>query len=402
MKKSKNITKVIFVSFAFILSSFSLINAEENDTLSIKNNTVYSGFFQEGTIIPTNTFLRLMNINNEEFSEFDALSFQITKQTYGKESWEQYFGYPTYGIGIFVARFYNSKYLSLPISVYGVFKAPIKRWDNLSLNYNAGFGFTANWESFNPAENNYNISFGTTLSTYIDFGISLNYKISSHVDLGAGFSLTHFSNGAMKVPNSGLNTLAPKISLDYYVNRLDHPKIKPSLTPCIKNTYLDFSIYGGEKSVYYPDINTDTTSVFDGLYYPVFGLNTIINRQISHKSLVGFGMTLGYDGTKNAVVNMIEGKPKTDLSYRKENITLAIYPSYELLIHQLSFYVQPCFYIIKHQTTYKRPTFFARIGLKYHFKDNLYATLGLHAYNFSHADFLEWTIGYRIPFLTNE
>lgn len=381
-----------------IFNGIDTISAEESDTLSNKNTFVYSGFFEGGRVQSSNIFWKQMNATDEELGEFTALSFQILKQTTGEKLWEQYYRYPRYGVGIYLARFFNNKYLSTPIAIYGAYKAPLKKWDKLSLNYVAGFGVTLNWESFNPTESNYNISLGAELSSYINAGLFLSYEISPHFDLGLGYSFTHFSNGAMKIPNFGLNTSSPRISLEYRINRFEPPKIKSIIPPYIRNTVIDFSVYGGEKNVIYPECDIDTAATFNGIYYPVFGLNTVLYRQVNYKSRFGIGMTLGYDGTKNAIVSINEGKPDPDQSLRKENITLSIYPSYELVFNKISLYAQPNFYLIKHQTTYKRPTFFTRVGVKYHFGENLYVGLGLHSYNYHVADFVEWTIGYQIPF----
>jgi len=387
------------VFFSLILNGVNTIRAEEPDTLINNNNLIFSGSLQSGRVLSTNYFLKLFNASNEENSEFVALSFQVLKQMTGNNLWEQKYRYPLCGVGIYVARFFNYNYLSTPVSIYGAYKAPIKRWNKLSLNYDAGIGLAFNWESYNPTEGNYNISFGSELSSYIDAGLFLSYEISPHFDLGLGYNFSHFSNGAMKIPNSGLNILAPKISLEYRINRFEPPKTKPEIPTYIKNSSIDLSFYGGEKSVFYPESDLDTARTFDGLYYPVFGINAILNRQINYKSKVGIGMTLGYDGSKNSIITLVNGKPNHDQSLRKENITLCLLTSYELVFDKLSFYAQPSLYIIKHETTYKRPSFFGQIGIKYQLGENLFAGLGLHSYKFHHADFLEWTIGYHIPLL---
>jgi len=392
------IIKCYMITFlALILSEISTIRAEEQDTLNKKNNFIYSGFLQDGRIMSSNRFLKQMNATDEELGEFTAVSFQLLKQTTGKSLWEQYYRYPQYGVGFYAARFFHNKYLSVPVALYGTYKAPIKKWDKLSLNYNAGLGLTFNWESFNPAESNYNISLGAELSSYIDAGVFLSYEISPHLDLGFGYSFTHFSNGAMRIPNYGLNTLAPRISLEYRISRFEPPKAKSVIPPYIKKTSIDFSFYGGEKNVIYPECNTDTATIFNGIYYPVFGLNVILYRQISYKSKIGIGMTVGYDGSKNSVVSLVRDMPVPDQSFRKENVTLSIYPSYEQVFEKISLFAQPSFYIIKHQTTYPRPTFFARIGFKYQLVENIYTGLSLHSYNFHKSDFIEWTIGYQMP-----
>jgi hypothetical protein len=42
------------------------------------------------------------------------------------------------------------------------------------------------------------------------------------------------------------------------------------------------------------------------------------------------------------------------------------------------------------------PTFYQRVGVKYHFLKDTFWGINLRAYNFYESDFIEWTIGHRI------
>lgn len=386
----------IFTFLALVLGGMTSIRAEEQDTLNKKNNLVYAGFLQGGRVKSNNPFL-LRNPDDKELGEFTALSFQLLRQTTGKSCWEQYYRYPRYGLGVIVSRFFHNEYLCTPITIYSVFQAPLIQWKKLSLNYETGIGLTFNWKSYNPAEGNYNISLGAPLTSYIDGAISLRYELTPHFDLGIGYSFTHFSNGAMKIPNFGINIYSPRISINYQINRFEPPLKKPVIPPLIKNTTLDISIYGGEKNVIYPECNVDTATEFNGIYYPEFGISTIIYRQLNYKLKVGIGMTLGYDGSKNSIVTLKNGRPDPDQSLRKENITFCIFPSFDLDFDKISAYAQPSFYLIKNETTYPRPDFFIRVGINYKLSEHLYIGPGLRSYRFHNADFIEWTVGYKMP-----
>jgi hypothetical protein len=78
-----------------------------------------------------------------------------------------------------------------------------------------GFGATFNWQAFNPLTNKYNVAIGAGESFLIDAGLNFDYQLTNRINLSLGFSLTHFSNGALKKPNFGINTIAPKVSLKY-------------------------------------------------------------------------------------------------------------------------------------------------------------------------------------------
>ncbi|MHB9140716.1 MAG: acyloxyacyl hydrolase [Paludibacter sp.] len=381
-----------------VLMSQNLIaNAQNHDSLQIKKNYLISGFVQYGKILATNAFLRKTFLNENAVEEFAAFSLQFMKQTTGKKKWEQAYGFPRYGLGVYSASFFNKNGLGNPIAVYGIFKAPFYRWNKLSLNYEAGFGYTFNWESFSLIENNYNPSFGAEQSFFIDLGVSLEYQISRHYDLSLGYDFTHFSNGALKSPNSGLNIYSPKLSLNYRLNPFNPEQLKKPIFPYIKNTTIDFLVFGGTKNVIYLNSNAvDTTTKYLGVYYPVYGLSAVINRQLDYKSKVGIGIGLSYDGSNNSTVIVNNGKLEPQVGFQANRLALSIFASYELVIDQLSLVVQPGFYILRYQTTNLKPIAYQRLGLQYQFRKCLFAGLFLHAYNYHISDYLEWTLGYRI------
>ncbi|MFY9153242.1 MAG: acyloxyacyl hydrolase [Prolixibacteraceae bacterium] len=370
--------------------------AEKPDTLKTRMNLILSGYAQYGEVLATNPYLKQANTLNNATNEFAALSFQLLKQTTGKNLWEQKFGYPRYGIGIYSASFFNNNLFGTPIALYGVFRAPFKRWNKLSLNYEAGFGFTFNWEAFNPSENNYNISLGADQSVFIDLGASLNYELSSLFDLGLGYSFTHFSNGALKSPNFGLNTFSPKISLEYRINRYHPPLSKRSIPAFLKNTTIDFSIFGGAKNVIYKGNDVDTISKYKGVYYPIYGLTTVINRQLTYKTKLGVGMSLSYDGSYNSTVLVDNGELEPTEGFHGSKISLSIFPSYELVINKMSVIIQPGFYVLRKKSTNREPVAYQRLGLHYQLSRNLFAGMNLRAYNYHVSDFIEWTLGYQL------
>ena len=366
------------------------------DSLEIRKNFSFSAAAQYGRVLATNPYLKTANAPGDKYIEFEAVSFQILRQTTGDDLWERDFGYPSYGLGIYSARFIDNNDFGAPIAVYGVFKGPFKRWNKFSFNYESGFGLTFNWHSFNPSQNDYNPSLGAKESVFIDLGINLTYELSRHFDLGLGYSFTHFSNGALKSPNMGLNTFSPKVSLSYTINRVNHPLAKPTLPFYIRKTSIDFLVFGGVKNVIYPGSDVDTITKYKGVYYPVFGVMTVINRRINNKSKLGIGMTLGYDGSDNSAIFVDKGKLEPSEGFHANRLSVSIFPSYELVINKLSVVIQPGFYIIRKQSVNRKPMAYQRLALHYQLNKNLFAGIGLHAYNYHVSDFIEWTMGYRL------
>ena len=369
---------------------------ELSDSLKTKDKLYYTSYFQYGKVLATNPYLKMALSADDKSIQYTALSFQVMKQTTGEEYWERNYGFPQYGIGVYSANFFENKDFGSPIAIYGVFKAPFKRWEKFCFNYESGFGLTFNWKSFNPVKNDYNPSLGAKESVFIDLGINLNYEFGRHFDLGIGYSFTHFSNGAIKSPNLGLNTFSPKFILAYNVKRFKPLPVRRSIKAFIKYTTIDFSIFGGFKNVIYKGNDVDTITKYRGVYYPVFGFNTVLNQQINPKSKIGFGASLGYDGSNNSTIYVDNGELEPEGGFHADRFNLSIFPSYELVINKLSVIVQSGFYILRKQTVTKKPMTYQRLGLHYQLSEKLFAGIVLHAYNYHISDFIEWTLGYRL------
>ncbi|HAH23185.1 MAG TPA: hypothetical protein DCL77_05405 [Prolixibacteraceae bacterium] len=392
----QSFSKLVLYIMLFWIFAVNNLHAEKSDTIRVPKNLVFAGYAQYGKVLATNPYLRQAYAPDDKTIEFGALSFQVLRQTDGDQLWEQKYGLPTYGIGIYSARFPDNKGFGTPIAFYGIFKAPFKRWNKFSLNYEAAFGFTFNWEPFNPSENNYNISLGSTESVFIDLGANVNYTLSPHFDLGLGYSFTHFSNGALKSPNFGLNTFSPKITLEYRIKRIPLNVSKRQIPPFIRNTSVDFSIFGGEKNVLYKGNDVDTVRKYNGVYYPVYGFTTVVNRQVNYKSKLGIGMCLSYDGSYNSSVFVENGVPESKEAFQGNKLSLSVFPSYELVINKLSVVIQPGFYVLRKHSTNKEPSTYQRLGLHYQLGSHLFAGVNLRAYNYHVSDFLEWTLGYQL------
>ncbi len=358
-------------------------------------HTSVQAFYQKGYVFATNDFIKGINVESDRINGFQTFSLKLSTRSDGQKLWEQLYKYPEWGIGIYMADFFNPEEIGRPLALYGFFNAPLIRRQRLLLNYELGFGATFNWKSFNPVTNQYNIAIGAGESFIIDAGLNLDYQLTGRTDIIAGFSLTHFSNGALKKPNFGINTVAPKIGLKYNFYRpikfiaRDVPEFDP-------HNELIISGFGGVKNLIFDSVNIDIIEKYEGAFFPVFGISVGYNRQVSYKSKIGIGMTLSFDGSTNARAAVENNEIDPVDTPFPDKIQLSIYPSYELTINRLSLVLQPAFYLYRKKFSNQSPAFHQRIGLKYQLTDKVFAGIILRDYAFHVSDHLEWTLGYRI------
>ncbi len=354
------------------------------------------GSFHTGKVIPTNNFVRGQNFSGDTIDEYKSFSLLLLKQTTGDKLWEQFYGYPVYGIGVYSAFFKETNELGTPISVFGYFSAPFARAKRLNFNYELGLGLTFNWKNFDPLNNPNNIAISAERSVYIETGVTLEYQLSKKLFASAGYGLYHFSNGHLKLPNQGLNMQALKLNLRYQVNKVSYSFIKNPVPSFNQHWEWDISIFGGAENVIYSGDDVDIITKYQGLYFPVYGINNTFSRSVSYKSKIGAGFSVGYNGALNAQLTVENGQlDEVDLSFGN-HINISVYPSYELTIDRLAIILQPGFYLYRKKTAELSPVFYQRIGVKYHFWKDYFAGINLRAYKYHISDFIEWNIGRRI------
>ncbi len=389
----KNLYLLLFLLITFV-SNAQIDSSKVQKSRKWKNSSL-QGMYQKGYVFPTNDFLKGTNDEAAVINAFQAFSIKFSTQSTGDKLWEQLYKYPNWGIGLYVADFYDPEDIGYPIALYGFFNSPFIRWKKSSFNYEIGFGATFNWKSYNPVTNQYNIAIGAGESFLIDAGLNYEYLLSKRIAIVAGFSLTHFSNGALKKPNFGINIIAPKISIRY--NFYNPPDFQKQEVPkYIKENEWLISAFGGAKNVIYDSVSVNIKEKYEGVFFPVFGLSTAYNRQISYKSKIGFGMTFSYDGSVNAQVAVDNNELVEVKVPFGDKLQVSIYPSFELVVNKLSLILQPAFYIYRKDLKNQSPVFHQRIGLKYHFSDYFFAGITLRDYAFHVSDFIEWNVGYRI------
>ncbi len=368
---------------------------KKNKSESKFKNFSVSAIYQNGYVFPTNDFVKGINAENDKIKYYQTYILLFSKQTVGKKLWEQLFNYPQYGLGVYLANFHNPEEIGFPIAAFGYFTAPFQRWKYVSLNYELGLGVAFNWKKHSPA-NTYNIAIGAKKTAYIDLGIKTEFKISDQLTADAGFSLTHFSNGKLKVPNFGFNTIAPKVGIKYNFSSKSLNFNQQEIPEFKKCNELFVSFFGGAKNLLFEKLPVNIKEKYEGVYFPEFGVSTTFNRQINYKSKIGFGGDINYDGSVNSQVAVDNGEYVVLNTSLAEKFQVSVFLSYTLVVNKFSVIFQPSFYVYRKKFKNPSPEFYQRIGINYNLYKNLYVGLNLRAFKLSISDFIEWNIGYKL------
>jgi len=383
---------IIFKTLA--LNVLNAASIQSSDSIQKQNEHTLYGFYQHGWILQTNQFVSGNNINQTPITQYRSASLQLSVQTSGKNLWEQLYNFPQYGFGLYKPFFPGAPYLGDPVAIYGTMGFVLKRWESITFDFDIGLGVAFNWKSY--LEDRYNLAMGANESAIFTTTFSVEKRFINGMKFYAGAGFVHFSNGSLKVPNLGINVFTPKLGVGYNFAETEN-KFRYQVVPEFqKKSELLISAFTGWRNIMYYGSDVDSLIQRKGVYYKCFGVSAAYNYQVSHKSKFGIGIMADYLGYVNSSVTSENGKLVPHPASFNDGFEISFYPSYEMVMDRASLVLQPGFYIYRAKYPERTPFNYQRIGLKYHVADNILLGLYMRAHYWSIADFIEWTIGYRM------
>lgn len=302
------------------------------------------------------------------------------RKSTGAAQWEQRYNYPDVGLSFIYIDYRNEKLgksLAL-IPHYNIYLTK-NREANSQWKYQIGLGIGYNTEKYDRVENNRN----NVLGTDINFGIALQIQnqlaLSEKWHLVNSISLTHFSNGSIKKPNSGINTISFNTGVSYIVNYKNREFIVSEDSPIYKKglgytATLSFGMH-------------EATKIRSGSE-PFFVVSFLADKKLNHKSKLGVAVEWFYSRSlKSDVIydNRLNGE-RPDFN----RIGLAL--SHELVLGRFSVMSQAGYYVYDPYEPFA--SIYLRAGLRRYFGDNLFSSLCVKSHA-AKAEAAEFALGYR-------
>ncbi|OFX21804.1 MAG: hypothetical protein A2033_05825 [Bacteroidetes bacterium GWA2_31_9] len=368
----KNIIK-FFISIA-ILISFQFNAFAQIDTITnFPKVSFIEPSFNYGFIMPHRPSMRYNII-----SHIPAFEVKLSKQHQGEKFWHQYYRFPLTGLGAYYASLENPNVLGHVYAFYGFINIPIMRRNTYSFNYEISSGAAYLDKPYDNSENYYNVSIGSGINFYFNFSFDLKVRLFKRLDLVNRISFKHFSNGAFKVPNQGINVISYNLGLRYSLikNKSEFKRI--DLQKFIKKNEIYAIVSGGTKEIQPPEIKN----------YPTASLSINLTRQISRQRKLGFGTDVFYDESLRTVYS------RKQLEYESINLFRGgIFLSHELVFSKISIVIQSGYYY--YSKSKNDGIFYHRFGLRYFASNKMILNFALKSH-FAKADFIEFGIGYKI------
>lgn len=308
------------------------------------------------------------------------LTVEVGRQTDGSQEWHHLYGIPSWGFGFSLASFGNGA--TRPIEAYTFFSWPFMRLnDRLDLTTDFGMGVSWRWKEFDGETASESAVLGSDLNARIDWGFYLRYATTPRTLLYMGVDFTHRSNGGTTSPNLGINTIGPKMSLQYNLapgtsnRQLKGPR--PPFTPS-----WEFVVGGaaGVKNVAQRDFEATVVT-------------SAAQRQFYRYGKFALGTDVTYDGSTGA---HLVGADTHWRANAGERWSLGTYGGYEHIIGRFGAIAQFGYYVARGFDNSTRPRTYQRLGWRYRVTDRLWGTVAIRSTGNLRSDALEFGAGYRM------
>lgn len=355
-----------------LLCSFSATAQQKNETVSVEIDHFRGNIYEH-----TQYITHLIDGHPNGFL------LSVNKQTYGDAEWQQVYNYPDYGVSLQYQDFKSpalGKNFALGLHYNFYF---LNR--NLVFRISQGIGMTTN--PYDKQTNYKNNAFGSKLMSSNLF--MLNYKRENLVDgfgLQAGLLFTHFSNGRIKSPNSGINTYAFNLGVNYnFDEKLAYIKSDSLATEIDKGVTYNFALRSG----------VSESQITASGQKPFFHISAYADKRVGRKSALQLGGELFLSQYLKEFIrySSISFPDKPYLDPNTDHKRIGVFVGHELFVNRLSIETQLGYYLYK---PFKYESdLYQRVAAKYYITDHLSTGVGLKTHG-GRAEALEFSIGIRL------
>ncbi len=378
----------------FCLTSIVWLSAHSTDTLRLPSYLAIGG--SVGSVLPTNEFT-----SGSYEGGYVTVGAKYALTGLGKDWQREAYRDIYYGVGISQTYFGRPEKLGNPISLY-LFQGGTL-WNihpKLRLHYELNLGASFNWVPYDSYLNPENIAIGSKTNVLAAALFYFNWHCSPHFDVRLGAITQHFSNGATKAPNAGLNMIGGFLEVAYQIQREPSIDIAPlELTPpeVIPHFEHDIQVVISNRNIKVDTFTRNMTDIYIEKDFFVMGLNYYLKRTNHYKFRYGIGVQNVYDDRKGTSVHNIYDSydDSHTLIYKHspfiKRSTFGIAIRGEVVLPYYSFFAD----VSLHYTPLeKKMLFYQTVGIKANITSGLYVTTGIKAMQLSKAQYIYWSVGY--------
>ena len=316
----------------------------------------------------------------EEF--VGGIEVNYGRSLFSKDSWESYFNYPEIGVGLYYGSFGNKDIYGSGIAVFPYINHVMKRTPRFTLQNKVALGLGYATKPYDRKSNPYNSVVSTHFNAYIGLAFVADYRIQERFSLNFTTSLTHFSNGATKKPNHGINTLTSSIGAKYHFNPNPTPQYHKIKAP--KSNQQEMMIIGS--------LGRSQSANYNNNKYWNAGININYLWHLTEKKAIGIGYDQIYsESIPFTWIDFNQDQSQTTFS-TSDYLVSSVFASYNVFLGKTIIFLNLGAYI--HTGIKPSQPIYPRLGIRQMLTNNLLASFGVKASFFS-SEFLEFGLGYR-------
>ncbi len=349
--------------------------------LPAQNPWFVSVNYHYGWVMPHHPYMAILNQGHTQ-----AIEINIGKQSTGTTPWQEAYNFPDFGLSIMAFDLANPTMLGNGFSAFPYVDFPLTKsrkaqpFIQWRLKFGYGIGYLT--KIFDRKDNYKNIAIGSHFNAFIHLNNHVFVRLTSQWRISAGLSFSHFSNGAFKTPNLGINIPLGNFGITYYPKYSAPSKKynKPEKTDTINHSKSFDNLLivsGGLKEI-------------TPYYGPKYGVFNIHYAKIYHhtiKSTFGLGAEINYNRANAVLYQRVYDKPDALSSWQA-----GVSAQYYLMLGKTRLFFYFGTYLFNRYRALSM--FYHRIGGIHQIYKHWYFNLSLRTH-FAVADNIEWGIAYQ-------
>lgn len=298
------------------------------------------------------------------------------RQVNGDRPWHSDYLLPVYGMAVLYTDLGSPGRIGAALRLLPYLRLPVLKGGQGSFGLRVGWGIGYVARPFDRLENGKQIAIGSQLNTALQLMAEYRRNIG-RCTMSLGLGLDHWSNGAYRLPNLGLNYVSTSFGVGCRLGRTE-PQLVPAASPEAHTLPHEWRIVAAV------GIN-ESGAPYSG-QRSVFVLQGTRGWSISRRSVLSAGMDVLNKGTLAIVQPQLADRTRAALTQ------VGVHGGYALLFGRGELFVQLGAYA--YTPAPDRRAMYQRIGMRYRSGERILWNISLKSHS-AVADHWEFGVGYR-------
>ncbi len=318
--------RLLFVIISFLLLTH--LKANNDSLLNKRTNYFLRASIHNGSV--------LAHSNRVEYSSnAPVLGFEIELISQRLDNLDAHYNPKGFATG-FGLNFFNihNPVVKNNVNTFYTIESNILKTQKVNLAIKACGGLNFISSPYDSVNNQINWSYSSYVNAFLALGLVANFQLNNNQSIGARLTFNHFSNGAIKDPNLGVNFFTGALSYQFKIaNNVKHSlNLKRRLKPFEGRHNLQFTAFATYKS---STVNIEK-------FYLINGFAASYNLPFGVKK--GHSLAIGAEWLEDrAISELLRYGGKLNLSNQRVGVSVG----HEFLFHQFTWGQYLGYYIFK-------------------------------------------------------